>query len=127
MFEEPQKIIVLEDFPGEYAGLEVRCRARVPFGVLLDINRGESAKSAAEVEAALRKFGDEILVEWNMALNGKPLPATGEGFAHGCSSELQQLIIHAWMVVATGVPGPLGATSNDGRSPEVPMPPMVTL
>lgn len=115
-FEVPAKTyrLVFED--EDYAGAEVRCRST-------SIGRLNEIASSTE---AMRLFGDEILIDWNLTENGEPVPATGEGMVR-VPVEFGRAILNAWTQALVGISGPLGGPSSNGAGSAVPEIPMVIL
>ena len=63
-------------FEGSYEGLVAYAKLDVPLGLFLEIQTMVDAEKHAEI---YQKFGDEVLVSWNMQEDGIDLPPTGEG------------------------------------------------
>lgn len=124
-FKVPKRTALLV-FEGEYAGAEVRCRLDVPISLYLDY-MGMDASSRDSIQAGYGRWGEEVLIEWNLEDDdGQPLPATGGGFL-SLPPRLAGLIVQHWLESAAEVPAPLGGTSTNGVSSEVPSIPMAAL
>ena len=90
---EPRScVLVLE---GDFAGAEARCRLDVGMVAYLAFQRLVDSQDPDQVEEACRRFGDEVLKEWNIDLDGQPLPATAEGFLR-MPTALALAMIKAW-------------------------------
>ena len=125
-FEEPKRTFRLVFEDEDFAGAEVICRRRVSMRVYFEIAKVEESRDAAAVETALRLFGDEILDNWNVEVDGKPRPANGDGMLD-LSPEFGLLILSAWLRAVTELPTPLGDQSNAGNGLPVASMPMVSL
>lgn len=122
-FEAPRTVYKLEFEGEEFGGLVVRVRA-LTFAELRD-NRGllytrwawdpelGTEQLDANVDELHQLFVDH-LVDWNLADNGEPVPATLQGLR---SQEGQFIgrIISAWHNNTIGVPVPLEQPSADGE------------
>jgi len=108
-------VLVLEEF----AGAEVRCRLDVGTNVWLAIFRLSNSQDPDLIDEAYRCFGDVVLKEWNIVLEGESLPATGEGFLR-MPPAIGGAMIQAWLATMTEIPAPLGegSPSSQGDSPE---------
>ena len=107
------------ELTGDFAGAEARCRLDVGMGAYLAFQRLVESQEPNLVEEACQRFGDEVLEEWNIDLDGQPLPATAEGFLR-MPTALALAMIQAWGEAMTGTPAPLGegSPSSQGDSPE---------
>lgn len=103
--------MVLDDYPGAEAVVKLY----LPLGDVLRMQRDLAASNPDDVVAAMRWFGDIILLSWNLeTVNGEPVPATGDTML-GLPTELALAMVNAWMVHVSGLPAPLAAPSPDGR------------
>tara|TARA_R110002020_G_scaffold463716_1_gene683928 strand:- start:985 stop:1341 length:357 start_codon:yes stop_codon:yes gene_type:complete len=65
----------------EYEGLEIMAKLDVSVSVFLELQALARTEEPAELKAAFKKFGDEILLSWNMEdENGDSIKANSEGF-----------------------------------------------
>ena len=64
--------IIMSD---EFEGAEAVCRLDVPLGMFLEMQDFEN-----NMDVAFKKFGDEIVVSWNLETNeGEPIAPSGDG------------------------------------------------
>jgi len=121
-FSVPRQTCVLV-LTGDYEGAEARCRLDVGMGTyfaIADIDTGDNA----QIVAACRLFGDEILIEWNLKEDGgEDVPATAGGFM-SMPPALCLAMVKAWSEAMTGIPAPLGegspSSAEDSREPSMP-------
>ena len=92
-YSVPRKTCALV-LTGDYDGAEARCRLDVGMGTYFTI-AGIDTNQKAQIMAACQLFGDDILIEWNLNDDGKPIPATGEGFL-SLPPELELAMLRAW-------------------------------
>ena len=64
-------------FEGDFEGLVAYAKLDVALGLFLEIQAMVDEERTVEV---YKKFGDEILISWNMQEDGKDIPPTGDGF-----------------------------------------------
>ena len=102
---------------GDYAGFEARVRiAPVPLSLSLGLTSRFESGDAGEMLAAIREFGDAVLIEWNV-----DAPATGAGLLSQ-DVGLSKALIIGWSEalaqppLASDVPPVNGRTSGQGRS-----------
>ena len=116
MFSPPEKFGVVHG-EGDYAGFEARVRiAPVPLSLSLSLQSRLSSGDPVEQLAAIREFGDAMLVEWNVDAS-----ADGEGML---SQDLgmTMAVIKGWSEALAQPPLvsdvlPVnGRTSGQGRS-----------
>ena len=101
-------------FEGEYEGAEVRCRLDVSVDLFLDYARIDET-DPAQIEQAFHRFSEEVLLDWNLNVNGKPVEAHPEGMLH-IPVSMANLILGAWRKAV--IASPLAETneSNGGSS-----------
>ena len=99
-----------EDYPGAWA----RCVLDIGLGEFFEFQKVDSSDVDA-LRAIHQRFGDDILIEWNLDIDGAELPATGEGFML-LPPILIRSIIQAWSEAVQGIAGPLGSGSQNGHS-----------
>jgi len=115
----PRKTCVLV-LTGDYEGAEARCRLDVGMGTYLTFQRLADSEDATQLEEACRRFGDEVLTEWNLKEDsGEEIPATADGFM-SMPPALCLAMVKAWSEAMTGLPAPLGegSPSSAGDSQE---------
>lgn len=115
IFEEPQRTALLRFEGSEFGGAEVRCRLNVPMQMFFDFQHVQDSEDAGEVEAAFQRFGDDVLIDWNVQEGGAPIPATGEGFKR-VSPAFAAIIMQEWVQAVAEVPAPLGEPSPSGST-----------
>jgi hypothetical protein len=103
--------IVFED--GEYDGAIVKTALDGSLNVYLDYVQLTEKNSPAEVAEAVRRFGDELLIEWNVKVNGHPIEPTGEGMCQ-IPMPFAILILQTWMKAMAEPSGPLEESTSDG-------------
>ena len=87
----------------EYYGMVIRARLDVDVKTFLDLQRLTASEDGEETKEAFLKFGNEIVLEWNLHdENAQPVEASGEGFISlpplVCSA-----IIESWASTAGSV------------------------
>jgi len=111
----PRKTCVLV-LTGDYEGAEARCHLDVGMRTYLTFQRLTDSQEPDKLEEACRRFGDDVLAEWNL----EDIPATGEGFLM-IQPALAVAMIRAWSEAMTGLPAPLGegspSTPGDSLEP----------
>ena len=63
---------------GTLEGGHAKVRDNIPMQMVIDIQSIEDM-TRAEQHAVIMKFGDDVLLEWNLATEEGDIPATGEG------------------------------------------------
>lgn len=117
-FKEPSRTLRIVFDDEDYAGAEVVCRRTVPMSVYFGMARAQQGENIGEIEEAVKAFGDEVLVSWNVVDDDdKPLPANGEGMT-AVSFMFARQILSGWMAGMAGLPGPLVEPSSDGNTSE---------
>jgi len=120
-YSVPRKTCVLV-LAGDFEGAEARCRLDVGMGAYLTFQRLADAQEPDKLEEACRKFGDEVLVDWNFKDDGEAIPADGDGFLR-IPPELALAMLKAWSEAMTGLPAPLGGGSpsseEDSQEPSI--------
>lgn len=124
MFEIGGHTVVLEFADGTpLAGAEVRASLDVPIRDYLAMQRAMLAADGdtgmESFEAAYHLFGETALISWNLARNGEPIPANGDGVlmlpfpaANAC--------LQAWVAAVSGAGGNSGAVSVSGDTSQGP-------
>lgn len=109
------RVTLSDEFEGtEIEGAEIVCVGRYRLGRILPFARMTESGDLADAETALRQFGDEVLVEWNLTdETGADLAATADGFL-SLPMDLCLLIVNAWFARVTAVAAPLGQPSRNG-------------
>jgi len=122
-FSVPRKTCLLV-LTGDYEGAEARCRLDVGMGTYLTFQRLTDSQEPDKLEEACRRFGDDVLAEWNLEDDGQAIPPTGDGFLM-IPPELAGSMIKAWSEAMTGIPAPLGegspSSAGDSLEPSIPM------
>jgi hypothetical protein len=103
-----QRRTALLVFEGDYEGLEIRTRLDVPLGLFLEIQTMAEANQSRDV---LEKFGNEILLSWNLQEEGNDVPSNAEGIMQ-LPLELSTLLIEKWTEVVAKPEDPLSDQSN---------------
>jgi len=106
-----QRRTALLVFDGDYEGLEIRTRLDVPLGLFLEIQTMAEANQSKDV---LEKFGNEILLSWNLQEEGNDVPANAEGIMQ-LPLELSTLLIEKWTEVVAKPEDPLSDQSNSSN------------
>ena len=119
-FKNPRRTArLIFDEGSPYQGAEVVCAFDVSLGMFFEFSQAGSEDMAAQREAFVR-FGDELLIEWNLEEDdGTPIPATGEGILR-ISAPFVMVIISKWQEAIQDVPAPLGEPSPNGSTSEEP-------
>lgn len=117
-FKEPSRTLRIVFDDEDYAGAEVVCRRTVPMSVYFGMARAQQGENIGEIEEAVRAFGDDVLVSWNVVdEDDNALPANGEGMT-AVSFLFARQILAGWMAGMAGLPAPLDdASSNGSTSP----------
>lgn len=115
-YELPQERIVLV-FEGEYEGLEIRCRRKVPARTWSAVRRAMAAEenSDEQWDAAMTLFVEGIAESWNFTQNGDEVPLTKETLQE-LPLELVGKLIPQWAEASGGVPAPLDEASPSGNT-----------
>ena len=90
--------LVFEDMEGA----EVKCRLDVPLEVYLSYAKLADAEDAEALEKAFRQFSKEILISWNLKLNGEAVPVK-DGMLK-IPPATANAILSAWTTQAMDVP-----------------------
>lgn len=107
VFEDPQ-----------FEGLEITTRSTSMDGLmgiagLADMVDGKfTASDLAELRPLFERFVS-CVVEWNLEDDGVPVPVTTEALLEQ-DTDFVMATVMAWTEAITGVPAPLGETSNGG-------------
>ncbi len=110
-FRVEQRTAII-DFAEEstWHGVEAKVATSVPFKTLFWFQRNAENTDAETTIEALRKFGDDFLIEWNVLdPTGKPYPASGEGIEQVEDSSLVQALMGGWIDAVVHPPAPLSA------------------
>lgn len=91
----------------EFEGLELSCQLDVATEVLLEFAELTENDSPSLRGALFRRWGDEILLDWNLTEKGTPVPASGAGVL-SLPPVLANAILARWMEEVAGVTAPLG-------------------
>jgi hypothetical protein len=109
----PGRITFDEDTP--YHGLVIMCELDVPMALLFwfedEANEGS--------QEALKKFGEEVLLSWNLQdrKDGTPIDATGEGMLQ-VPPNITREILKQWQEAVVAIPSPLLLQSLNGEKSE---------
>jgi len=95
-------------FEGEYEGLVAYAKLDVPLGLFLEIQTMVDAENHA---AIYEKFGQEILISWNMQEDGKDIPPTGDGILQ-LPLNISTALIEQWTKVVAEPAVPLSEPST---------------
>ena len=88
------------DFAKEspWHGVEATVNISVPFETLFWFQRNAENSDVETSSEALRRFGDDYLVSWNVLdPDGNPYPATGEGICSVQDSGLVTSVMLGWI------------------------------
>lgn len=115
-------------FEGDYEGLEITFRKGGSIAMLLRMQRIERGSAMDDDAEAIRRFGDECIVSWNLEYNvgpqkGEPVPCTGEGLLSITDPQLTYSILAKWIDLRTAVSAPLAPPSPAGSTSESENPP----
>jgi len=87
----------------EYHGLEIRVKLDVNISTFLEFQTVSETNTAEDMKMMFLKFGDEIVQEWNLHdEDGKPVPATGNGFLE-LPPNICTAMIQSWAETAATV------------------------
>ena len=101
------------DDDSEYSGVYARVVISVPFETLFWFQRNVSTEEVSTGLEALKKFGDEFLVEWNLEdEDGNPMPATGDGILALPDYNLATQLLTGWIEAVVTPPDPLSTKSE---------------
>jgi len=65
----------------QFEGAEIRAKLDVDIATFLELQKLGEGANIEETRDGFRRFGDEIILEWNLAdEDAKSIPSTGEGF-----------------------------------------------
>lgn len=113
-FQEPTNhALIAFDEGHPLHGLELRVNANAPVGVIFDFERIGDESNPVKVSELLRRFGDQVLVDWNYARNGERVPPTGEGMM-SCSMQTMREIVREAMQALASPSIPLEQPSRSG-------------
>lgn len=111
---QDQKAEILFDSSSRFSGVVVEVVIDVSLNTLFDFEDGYVAGKHREL---FQRFGDEILVSWNVHKDGNALPASGEGMGKAPLSLASEIMIQ-WLKAAAKPPDPLAMPSENGSSSE---------
>ena len=109
------------DFAEEspWHGVEAKVITSVPFKTLFWFQRNAANTDAETTVEALRKFGDDFLMEWNVQdPAGNPYSASGDGISQVEDSSLIQVLMGAWIEAVVHPPGNLSAQYKSSQPSE---------
>ena len=96
---------IIWDEGHDYHGAEAQVRLDVPMALTFQMQRYND--DDANREELLRRFGDAILISWNIEDDdGAALPATGEGMLQAPPAFVLDVLNH-WIEATQAVPAPL--------------------
>lgn len=125
MAKEPKRTATFA-FEGDFEGIEVKCRLDVPIDLFLSFMEADSS-NAEVVRGAYRRFGDEVLIEWNLEDDDdQPIPANGDTLLERTPRFASLLLTH-WREAAAEISAPLGQRSTNGARSPAPSIPMASL
>ncbi len=101
------------DLSEKFPGLEVVVKVATTFEEFETMQRIGTAGMGADMDGAIREFGDKFLESWNAQSRGQDIPATGEGLAR-VSLPMKFAILSAWLELMRGPSAPLEQESSDG-------------
>ena len=88
-FKIPNREVVLI-FEGDYEAAEVVCRSAVSMATFLQFQNIED-----DLEAGFRKFGEDVLLRWDLEDDSGALPADGDGMMR-LPPDLATAILGSW-------------------------------
>ncbi len=88
-FKIPDREIVIV-FEGDYEAAEVVCRSAVSMATYLQFQNIE-----ADLETGFRRFGDDVLIRWDLEDEAGALPADGDGMLR-LPPDLATAILSGW-------------------------------
>tara|TARA_R100000655_G_scaffold8431_1_gene22026 strand:- start:3182 stop:3544 length:363 start_codon:yes stop_codon:yes gene_type:complete len=112
-FVIPKREIVLE-FEGDYEAARVICRGSVPISTFLTFQNIDE-----DIEEGMRRFGDTVLLEWDLEDDDGPIPATGEGMLR-LPPDLATAIFSNWSDQSSSQQGSAPESLNGSTSEEQP-------
>ena len=90
-------------FEGEMEGAEVKCRLDVPLGLYLEYAKLADTNDPAQLEEAFQRFSAEVLIDWNLEVDGDAVPAHPDGMLK-VPPAIANAILAAWSQQAMNVP-----------------------
>lgn len=122
---KPKNVARLHFTDEEYDGAEVTVSLSASVGLYMEMSKG--ARGTDELNALFHRFGDELLVEWNITdRHGNLRPADGQGMVD-VDTDFAQAILSTWLDTKAGVSAPLEEEPSDGDDMPVPLIAMETL
>ena len=88
-FKIPDREIVIV-CEGDYEAAEVVCRSAVSMATYLEFQNIE-----ADIEIGFRRFGDDVLIRWDLEDEAGELPANGDGMLR-LPPDLATAILSGW-------------------------------
>lgn len=100
----------------EHPGMEIECALDISLGAFFEFQRLTASKDQKDVEKAMQQFGEEIVISWNLEIDGIKLPATGEGMLR-LPPAFALVILNAWVGAVQELPLEGSEMPRDGRRP----------
>ncbi len=101
-FEIPGRTALLV-FKGEYEGAEVRCRLQASLGLYMECANLTNTKGNEATREALQRFSEEVLIDWNLKLNGTKVPERPDGMLR-IPIKMAGSILRAWSEAVEATP-----------------------
>ena len=111
-FEIPKRTMLLTFKGTDYDGAEVKVSLDASVDLLLQIRGMEDDQILIYA-----KFGEALLLEWNLEKDGKPIPVGAKGMTL-IPATLANIIINQWTQEVSAVPVPLAELSGNGSGSE---------
>lgn len=106
-----------EDSP--WHGVEAKVITSIPFEALFWFQKNVADATTDTTVKAIRLFGDEYLIEWNVCDDdGKPYPTTGDGVCAVADYDLITSLMAGWIEAVTNPPSRSSTMSNGSASLE---------
>jgi hypothetical protein len=118
-FKVPRRNALLRFEGTEYGGAEIKCRLDISFADFFEFEKLRWAGEDVEkVRDLIQRFAEDILIEWNLEDDdGKAITPSVDSLFN-LPPAFVLLLMQEWLSAIGRVPGPLGATSNDGGTSE---------
>ncbi len=112
-YQVPRREALITFEGTDYDGAELTCVLDVSLSTLFAFQRLSNG-GQDDGENVFRKFGDEILISWNLQdSDGNPVPATADGFCSQPPAFASAVLSH-WKDAVTGLTTPLEEPSRGG-------------
>lgn len=111
-FEIPKRTLDMTFKGTDYDGAEIKVRLDAPVGLLIEIQ--DLSDNPLKLYT---KFGEALLLSWNLEEEGVAIPIGAEGMS-AIPSALANIIINSWIEAASAVPAPLVGESDNGNMSE---------